>query len=103
MLAYIDGPIPPASSGLGSHAASPTTANPLATMQSFCLRTGTCQLPFSLPLSSGFVESELLVPPVEPRLRDAEPDVHLVLALGEDPGVARGRDDLVKVDEAIVR
>ena len=56
-LAYMEGPIPPASSGLGSHAASPTSARPLATMQSFCLLTGTCQFPFVLPWSSGLVES----------------------------------------------
>src|SRR5208282_5045784 len=52
VLAYIAGLIPPASIGRGIQAASPTIMYPLATMQSFCLRTGTCQFPFVFPSSS---------------------------------------------------
>src|SRR5579875_1391573 len=50
-LEYMLGPIPPASIGLGIQAASPTIAYPLATIQSLCLLTGTCQLPLVFPLS----------------------------------------------------
>ena len=51
------GPIPPASSGFGIQAESPTITYPFATIQSFCLLTETWKLPVTLFLSSGSVES----------------------------------------------
>ena len=55
------GPIPPASSGLGIHAESPTSRKPPATRQSFCLLTDTWKLPVALLASSGSVESRGLL------------------------------------------
>ena len=47
------GPMPPASSGFGIHAESPTSMNPPDTMQSFCLLTETWKLPVALLRSPG--------------------------------------------------
>src|SRR3954465_4473203 len=49
--AMIAGPIPPASIGLGIHAASPTRMYPFATRQSFCLQKEACQVPHEFPSS----------------------------------------------------